>query len=51
MSLMQAKVSKKQPLSSDGIQNFKNRLSFASNSLTTFSLILESPFAAVVQGL
>ena len=34
---------------SDGNQNFKNRFSFVSNSLTTGSLILESPFAAVVQ--
>ena len=33
---------------SDGIQNFKNRFSFVSNSITTGSLILESPFAAVV---
>ena len=33
---------------SDEIQNFKNRFSFVSNSLTTGSLILENPFAAVV---
>ena len=35
-------------ISSDEIQNFKNRFSFVSSSLTTGSLILESPFAAVV---
>ena len=35
-------------ISSDGIQNFKNRFSFVSNLVTTGSLILESPFAAVV---
>ena len=35
-------------LTSDGIQNFKNRFSFVSNSVTTSSLILESAFAAVV---
>ena len=29
-------------LPSDGIQNFKNRFSFVSNSLTTGSLILEN---------
>ena len=33
---------------SDEIQNFKNRFSFVSNSLTTSSLILESPFTAFV---
>ena len=30
------------PMLSDGIQNFKNRFSFVSNSLTTGSLILEN---------
>ena len=35
-------------VTSDEIQNFKNRFSFVSNSLTTGSLILENPFAAVV---
>ena len=38
----------KRDLPSDGIQKFKNRFSFVSNSLTTGSLIFESPFAAVV---
>ena len=33
---------------SDGIQNFKNRFSFVLNSVTTGSLISESPFAAFV---
>ena len=35
-------------LTSDGMQNFKNRFSFVSNSLTTGSLILDSLFAVVV---
>ena len=36
------------PSASGGNQNFKNRFSFVSNSLTTGSLIVESRFAAVV---
>ena len=35
-------------ISSDGIKNFKSRFSLVSNSVTTGSLILESPVAAVV---